>query len=119
MGMCASGYIFQANLDYMLCDIDGFKTYIYGVLFLRKKSFYKHIEQLRIIFRRFRAAGLKVNDPKCSFELKEITYLGYEITQESIKPDPKKAQGIIYLGRTNTMTEVQAFVGIVYYYRDM
>ena len=64
-------------------------------------------------------AGLKVNYPKCSFGLKESPYLGYVITREGIKPDPKKVQGIMDLGQPSTTTGVRALVGMVQYYRDM
>ena len=43
-----------------------------------------------MIFGRLGDAGLKVNVPKCSFGLKYIPFLGYVITMEVIKPDPKK-----------------------------
>ena len=61
--------------------------------------FYNFIEQPRIIFGGLSAAGLKVNAPKLSFGLKEITYLGYVITREGIKPNPEKVQGIIDIRR--------------------
>ena len=77
------------------------------------------MDQHRIIFVRLRAAGLKVNAPKCSFGLKEIPYLGYVITREGIKSEPKKVQGIVDLGRTSTTTEARALIGMVQYYRDM
>ena len=32
MGMCASGYIFQANVDELIGDIEGAKTYIDDIL---------------------------------------------------------------------------------------
>ena len=64
MGMCASGDIFQANVDKLLGDIEGVKTYIDDILVLGKDIFEKHIEQTRIIFGRLRDAGLKVNAPK-------------------------------------------------------
>ena len=119
MGMCTSGNIFQAKVDELLDDIEGVKTYINDILVLGRDIFEKHIEQLIIIFGRLRAAGLKVNAPKCSFGLKEITYLGYVITREGIKPEPKKVQGIMYLGRPLTTTEALALMGMVQYYRDM
>ena len=81
MGMCASKYIFQTKVDDLLGDIEGFKTYIDDKLVLGKYSFENHIEQLRIIFSRLRAAGLKVNAHKCSFGLKAIPCLGYVITR--------------------------------------
>ena len=83
MGMCASGDIFQAKIDKLLSDIKGVKTYINYILVLSKERFEKHIDQLRIIFSRLRAAGLNVNAPKCSFGLNEIPYLGYVIKSDN------------------------------------
>ena len=64
MGMCASGGIFQAKVDELLGDIKSAETHIDDILFLGNDSFENHIEQLRIIFGRLCAAGLKVNAPK-------------------------------------------------------
>ena len=113
MGMCASGDIFQANVDKLLGDIEGVKTYFGDILVLSKDSFKKYIEQIQMIFVRRRAAGLKVDAPKCSFGLKEIPYLGHVITRKGIKPDPKKVQGIMDLGRPATITEAWALIGMV------
>ena len=71
------------------------------------------------MFGRLRAAGLKVNAPKYSFGLKWITRLGYVITREFIKPDPKKLQGVIDIGQPYTTTKTRAIIGVVQYYRDM
>ena len=76
MGMCASGYLSQAKLDKLLGDIEGINNYVDDILVLGKDRFEKHIEQTRIIFGRLRAAGLKVNAPKCSFGLNNIPYIG-------------------------------------------
>ena len=72
-----------------------------------------------MIITRLHASGLKVNSPKYSSGLKEIPCLGYVITREGIKPNPKKVQGIMDLGRTATTTELRALIGMFQYYRDM
>ena len=77
--MCVSGDIFQSKLEELLGDVEGVKTYIDNILVLSKDFFKEYIEQLRIIFGRLRATGLKCNGPKCSFWLKDIPYLGYVI----------------------------------------
>ena len=100
--MCASVYIFQAKVDNLLSDIEGVKTYIDDILVLNQVCFINNVEQLRMIFVRLRAAGLKFNSPKCSFWLKEIPYLGYVITREGIKPNLKKVQGIMDIGQPVT-----------------
>ena len=74
---------------------------------------------MSIILGRLCAAVLKVNAPKCSFGLKETPYLGYVITWEGMKPDPKKVQGIINLGLPNSTTEARAITIMAQYYRDM
>ena len=66
-----------------------------------------------IIFGRLHASGLKVIVPKCSFGFKDIPHLGYVITREGIKPNPKKVQVIMDLGRSTTTSEVQALIGMV------
>ena len=76
-----SGDIFQAKVDELLRNIEELKMYTNDILILRKNSFEKHIEKPMIIFGRLRAAGLKVNAPKCSFGLKYIPYLGHVITR--------------------------------------
>ena len=107
MSICNSRYILQAKVDKILGDIEGAKTYIDDILVLIKDCFMNHIEQLRIIFRRFCSPGLKANATKCSFGLKEIPYLVYVITREGIKPDPKKVIGIMDLRRSATTSEAQ------------
>ena len=119
MGMCTSGDIFQAKVEKTLGDIKGVNTYIDDTLVLSKDIFYEHIEQLRIFFGGLRAAGLKVDGPKRSFGLKNITCLGYIKTGEGIKPDPNKFQAIMDPGRPTTATETQALISMVQYYRDM
>ena len=82
----------------LIGDIKGFKTYIYDIIVLSKDCSKKHTDQFRIIFGRLRAEGLFVNYPKCQSGLNEITYLDYVITQEGIKPYPKKVQRVMDIG---------------------
>ena len=53
------------------------------------------------------------------FWLKDIHYLGYVITREGIKPDPKKVEGIMNPGKPSTTTEARALIGMIQYYRDI
>ena len=43
MGMCASGDIFQAKVDKIISDIEGFRTYIDDISFLIKETLYNHV----------------------------------------------------------------------------
>ena len=43
--------------------------------------------------------GIKSNIDKCKLTVPKVEYLGYIITQEGIKPNPKKIEAIINLER--------------------
>ena len=117
--MYVSGDILQYKVDKILGDIKGVKTYIDDIIVLSKDCFITHIEQLRMMFLRLCATGLKINAPKYSSGLKEIPYLGYVITMEGIKHDLKKVKGIMDIGRSSNTISARALKGMVQYYRDM
>jgi hypothetical protein len=95
-------------------------TYIDAILCIGKGTFQEHLNQLEEIFRCFsKAAGLKVNTPKCSIGLKEIPYLGYIISMEGLKSNPKKVQGILDLQKPTTAKEMKFLIGMIQFYRDM
>ena len=60
-----------------------------------------------------------MNAEKCRFGLNEIDYLGYIVTPNEVKPNPKKIQAIKTLERPETVTEVRNLIGMVQYYRDL
>ena len=68
---------------------------------------------------RLAKAGLKCKIDKCLFCEPEIEYLGYIITKEGIRPQPKKVQAIIDMQRPTTKTEVRHFLGMINYYPDL
>ena len=70
MGLFASGDIFQAKVDELLSDIEGFKTYIDDILVLGKRILSQHIYQLIFIFARLHNTAIKVNASRRSFGLK-------------------------------------------------
>ena len=97
LGMGDSGYLFQVKAVNILLDIEVLKTSVDNIMVLNKDEFTEDIYYLRVIFSRMCIAGLKVNTTKCSFGFKYILYLGYIITQEGVKHNPKKYQRIIYI----------------------
>ena len=90
IGMVISGDVFQSKVYDLIGNIEGIRTCIDNILCIGKGTFNEHLNQLEEIFWRYKKAGLKVNASKYSFGLKEIPYLGYIISIDGLKPDPKK-----------------------------
>jgi len=61
-----------------------------------KGSLDDHLSKTRQVFIRLRHAGLKVNAAKCSFGATETEYLGYVLTRDGIKPQPKKVKAVLH-----------------------
>jgi len=94
MGLSCAPDVFQSKINELLGDLDSVRAYIDDVLILTKDaSFKKYLEQVRVVLSRMQKAGLRINADKSSFGINEVQYLGYIITKEGIRPDPKKIQG--------------------------
>ena len=119
MGVSCSPDIFQAKINELLGDIEGICAYIDDLLLLSKGSWEDHLERLEEVLKRLHAKNLKVNPLKSFFGINEIEYLGYIISQDGIKPQPKKVKAILDIERPTTTTELRRLVGMVNYYRDM
>jgi hypothetical protein len=74
---------------------------------------------METVLTRLRDTGLKVNAAKSSFCAHEIEYLGYILTREGIKPQPKKVQAILALNLPNNVKELRHFLRMVQYNWDM
>ncbi len=77
-----------------------------------------HLLKIETVLTRLRDAWLKVNAAKTFFCTHEIEYLGYILTREEIKPQPKKAQAILALHPTYNVKELRHSLGMVQYLRS-
>lgn len=76
-----------------------------------------HLKTLAEVFRRLRDAGLEIRKEKCFFLQTEITYLGYKINQNEIRPTNEGVQGVVDFPVPTTTRKVHAFVGLAGYFR--
>ena len=103
----------------LMASLDYVRAYIDDLLIITRGTLDDHLSKVETVLARLREAGLKVNAAKSFFCTHEIEYLGYILTREGIKPQPKKVQAILTLKPPNTVKELRHFLGMVQYYRDM
>ncbi|TDG38124.1 hypothetical protein AWZ03_015454, partial [Drosophila navojoa] len=77
----------------------------------------EHMNNLREMFRRVRAANLKINIDKCDFFKKELKYLGHKVTEDGICTDPEKVAAIAELKPPTNVKELRQYVGVASWYR--
>jgi hypothetical protein len=49
---------------------------------------------VNLILKTLEKAGMRINEPKYIFHIKEIEFLGYIVGSDKIKIDPKKVQAV-------------------------
>jgi hypothetical protein len=119
-GFAGSADIFQAEMGNLMASLEYVRAYIDDLLVITKGSIDDHlVNKLEAVFIWLRDAGLKVNAAKSFFCTAETEYLGYILTRGGIKPQKKKIQAILALNPPNKVKELQQFLGMVQYYRDM
>ena len=54
-----------------------------------------HLEHVRVLFERLRAADLKLTKRKCSFMKAHVQYLGHYISGQGLEPVPEKLEALV------------------------
>jgi reverse transcriptase-like protein len=77
----------------------------------------RHQVYIHLVLEILEQYDLYLKPEKCTFEQKEIDYLGVIVGEGTLRMDPKKIQGIADWSPPTTVTEVRQFLGFTGYYR--
>jgi hypothetical protein len=89
--------------------------YLDDILIFRKnwEEHLKHIQQVLGTLQQYK---LYANLEKCSFNMKQMLYLGYIMDEKGVHVDPTKIQIIHDWLALKTMTELQSFLGLANFF---
>jgi reverse transcriptase-like protein/integrase-like protein len=76
----------------------------------------RHCAYVHLILDILKQHDLYLKPEKCTFEQKEIDYLGVIVGEGTLRMDPKKIQGVADWSLPTTVTEIQQFLGFMGYY---
>jgi len=115
MGLLRCPASFQLLMETVLRNKDNVLVYIDDVL-LHTATHEEHLKVLEKVFERLHQNHLKVNLDKCVFGNREVSYLGFMLTPEGIKPGRNKLQAIQDAQPPN-IKMVRSFVGLCNFFR--
>lgn len=75
----------------------------------------EHDSGPRQVLELIRQSNLKLNKEKCEFGVKSLTFVGDFLSEEGVKPDPRKMSAIVNMERPQNKEEVRRFLGTVTY----
>ena len=119
INLCNSPNIFQEKTNELFNGLDYVKTYIDDLLIISNKSSEDHIKKLGKIVSKLKSADFKVNADKSFFARNELECSCIKIPREGIFPLPDKVDAIKNIAVLTTKKQMQSFIWLINYYRDM
>lgn len=118
MGLSSAPLTWQRAINTILHDLIGKGVYVYlDDVIIYGKSFFEHNKTLCHVMLLLRDHGLQLKISKCNFYAKQFDYLGYIISKDGLKPNPRKVQVIGEFPRPKNTRQIQSFLGMINYYR--
>ena len=116
MGLLGCPASFQRLMEGVLRDISNVIVYIDDLL-VHTKNHDDHLKVLEQVLQRLHSHNLKINLDKCYFGNKEVSYLGFTLTPEGIKPGKNKLKAIKDAKPPTDVKTIRSFVGLCNFFR--
>lgn len=106
--------IFQRLMNTVLSGIQNYRCFVYlDDIVIHADTLENHNKRLIEVFE----FNLKIQPDKCEFLLREVMYLGHIITEDGVKPDPKKVDSVLNFPVPKNTKDIKSFLGLAGYYR--
>ncbi len=119
MGIKPATDIFQQRMGALFFDMPVVVIFMDDTIVFGYADFGSHLVDVMEVLQHLQQAGMQVHPDKCKWFQTAVTYLGFLITREGIKPQPDEIQGILNMQRPRTQKDVRRFVGMANFYRDL
>jgi putative transposase len=116
MGLLGCTASFQRLMEELLHGIDNVIVYIDDLL-IRSRSHEHHLSILDIVMTRLSENNMKINVSKCFFCNTEVSYLGFRLTPQGIKPGKDKLKAVEKAKIPATKVDIKWFVGLCNFFR--
>lgn len=117
-GLCNAPACFERLMDLVLRGLLWEKCLCYlDDIIIMGATFHQALDNLELVFQRFRQANLKLKPKKCVLLQTEVLFLGHKVTREGISTDPSKIKAVKSWPVPESVKEVKGFLGLAGYYR--
>lgn len=110
--------IFQRVMDDVLHEYIGKICYVYiDDIIIFGETLEEQLKNLKIILETLRKANFKIQSDKSEWLKTEVEFLGFIVSKNGLKPNPKKIESIQNYPEPRNLKELRAFLGLSGYYR--
>ena len=114
-GINSAPELFQRIMDEMLSDIEGARA-VMDDLLIDGKDLKSHDEMLEKVVAKSTEWNLKLNFTKCHIRQSRVKYVGHQVTESGLAPDPHKVKAVAEMPRPESKEEVRRFLGFLQYF---
>lgn len=117
-GLANAPAIFQRTINVMLGNarFDTAIAYMDDIL-VPSKCFKEGIERLQVVFEKLRQAKLTLKPQKCKFFQERVEYLGFEVSEEGVRPGSYKVESVRNFPTPKDIHNVRQFLGLASFFR--
>ncbi|XP_043604719.1 uncharacterized protein LOC122577454 [Bombus pyrosoma] len=109
---------FQRLMNSVLSGLQGVELFVYlDDIVIYSTSLQEHECKFNKLMERLRQAKLRLQPDKCELLRHEVSYLGHIISEDGVKPDPKKIEAVSKFPRPKKARNIKQFLGLAGYYR--
>jgi len=106
-GLTCAPSVFQRLMDLVLCGLTYETCLVYlDDIIVFSRDFDSHLDRLREVFTRLRAANLKVHIKKCSLFQRRVNFLGHVLTETGIEVQAEKVEAVQNWPTPRNLTEL-------------
>ncbi|KAI5171647.1 hypothetical protein PAEPH01_1668 [Pancytospora epiphaga] len=118
-GLCNAPATFQrAMIQILRREIGNCALMYFDDTIVYSKTLTDHVEHLRTVFWKLRAAGISFNPSKCHVGKLSLKFLDHLISSGSVRPDQRKLSAIQEYHRPSNIKELRFFLGLCNYSRN-
>ncbi|CAK1586146.1 unnamed protein product [Parnassius mnemosyne] len=117
-GLCNAPATFERLMELVLNGLIGDDCLVYlDDTIIVGRTFEDHLQNLERVLMKIQSANLKFSPKKCSLLKRQVSFLGYVVSEEGIRTDPEKIAAVKDWPVPKDKTKVRAFLGFCSYYR--
>lgn len=117
-GLKNAGSTFQRFMDTIFANVPNVFIYLDDVL-IASENESEHIDDISRVMSILADNDLRLTLSKCEFFKKSLTFLGYEVGDDGIRPPSDRVTAIQNFALPQNSTELRRFMGMLNFFRHM
>ena len=117
-GLKNAGATFQRHMDTLFANVPNVFVYLDDVL-IASDNEADHLNDLITVFSILSENNLRLTSSKCQFFQSSLTFLGYQISADGVRPPNDRVSAITDMALPETPTQLRQFIGTLIFFRQV